>query len=165
MCSFTRAKRTSQGEAVITHEVRITFRLRNTSFQKRKSTSFEVLSFLVAGRGFTNPVLRQRHYKTTFILRKTCKSFEFAEVQNAISHKQKQKPVRWTGFRFWLRGGDLNLLFSLRLGHLADLTVHWTVIQHRSAVRKTLCVLLSTSELFALRAHNPTVSEGQVRSS
>jgi hypothetical protein len=38
MCSFARPKGTSQGEAVITHEVRITFRLRNTSFQKRKSS-------------------------------------------------------------------------------------------------------------------------------
>ncbi len=46
-------------------------------------------------------------------------------------------------------------MFSLRLGHLAVLTVHRTVIHCRSAVRKTLCVFLTTSELFALRAHNP----------
>ena len=45
-------QRTSQGEAVITHEVSITFRLRNTSFQKRKSSPIGLLSFLVAGRGF-----------------------------------------------------------------------------------------------------------------
>ena len=38
---------------------------------------------------------------------------------------------------------------------LAVLTVHRTVIHCRSAVHKTLCVLLTTSELFALRAHNP----------
>ena len=50
---------------------------------------------------------------------------------------------------------DLNHMVSLRLGHLAVLTVHRTVIHCRSAVRKTLCVFLTTSELFALRAHNP----------
>ena len=38
---------------------------------------------------------------------------------------------------------------------LAVLTVHRTVIHCRSAVRKTLCVFLTTSELFARRAHNP----------
>ena len=38
---------------------------------------------------------------------------------------------------------------------LAALTVHRTVIHYRSVVRKTLCVFLTTSELFALRAHNP----------
>ena len=48
LCSFPRAKRTSQGEAVITHEVRITFRLRNTSLQKRKQSS-GLLSFLCKG--------------------------------------------------------------------------------------------------------------------
>ena len=57
--------------------------------------------------------------------------------------------------RFWLRRRDPHHMFSLRLGHLAVLTVHRTVIHCHSAVHKTLCVLLTTSELFALRAHNP----------
>ncbi len=38
---------------------------------------------------------------------------------------------------------------------LAVLTAHRTAIHCRSAVRKTLCVFLTTSALFALRAHNP----------
>ena len=45
MCSFSRAKHTSQSEAVLTHEVRITFRLRNTSFQKRKSSPLDCFRF------------------------------------------------------------------------------------------------------------------------
>ena len=45
MCSFTRPKGTSQGEAVITHAVRITFRVRNTSFQKRKSSPMDCFRF------------------------------------------------------------------------------------------------------------------------
>ena len=36
MCSFPRAKRTSQGEAVITHEMRITFRVSGTHRSKNK---------------------------------------------------------------------------------------------------------------------------------
>ena len=36
MCSFTRPKGTSQGEAVITHEVRITFRASGTHRSKNK---------------------------------------------------------------------------------------------------------------------------------
>ncbi len=67
----------------------------------------------------------------------------------------------------WLRGWDLNLMscqilcgeFGFR--HLAALTVHRTVIHYRSAVRQTLRAWLSTSELFALRAHNPAVSRGK----
>ena len=47
---YSRAKRTSQGEAVITHEVRITFRLRNTSFQKRKSSPMDCFRFWLRGR-------------------------------------------------------------------------------------------------------------------
>ena len=34
-------QRTSQGKAVTTHEVRITFRVRNTSFQKRKRSPMD----------------------------------------------------------------------------------------------------------------------------
>ena len=49
-------------------------------------------------------------------------------------------------------------MVSLRLGHLAALTVPRTVIHYRSAVRRTLCFPLSTFELFALRAHNPSVA-------
>ena len=57
----------------------------------------------------------------------------------------------------------MNYMVLLRLrvikvgeGNLAVLTIHRIVIHCRSAVRKTLCVFLTTSELFALRAHNPT---------
>jgi len=45
LCSFSRTKCASQGEAGITHEVRITFRLRNTSFQKRKSSPMDCFRF------------------------------------------------------------------------------------------------------------------------
>ena len=48
-------------------------------------------------------------------------------------------------------------MFSLRLGHARGLTVHRTVIQDPRAAQKTHCVFLATSELFALRTHNPTV--------
>ena len=51
MCSFTRPKGTSQGEAVITHEVRITFRASGTHRSKNKSTSYEVLFVLEAPPG------------------------------------------------------------------------------------------------------------------
>ena len=57
-----------------------------------------------------------------------------------------------------MRARDPHHMVSLRLGHLAALTVHRTVIHYRSAVRKTLCVFLTTSELFALRAHNPATT-------
>ena len=52
MCSFPRAKRTSLGEAVITHEVRITFRASGTHRSKNESSPNGLLSFLVAGVGF-----------------------------------------------------------------------------------------------------------------
>ena len=48
---YSRAKRTLQGEAVITHEVRITFRLRNTSFQKRKSSPLDCFFVFGCGSG------------------------------------------------------------------------------------------------------------------
>ena len=60
MCSASRPKGTSQGEAVITHEVRNTFRASGTHRSKNgKSTSYEVLfSFLVAGVGLEPHDLR-----------------------------------------------------------------------------------------------------------
>ena len=60
MCSASRPKGTSQGEAVITQVVRNTFRRGGTHRSKNeKSTSYEVLfSFLVAGMGFEPHDLR-----------------------------------------------------------------------------------------------------------
>ena len=59
MCSFSRAKRTSLGEADITHEVHITFRASGTHRSKNeKSSPFGLLSFLVAEVGFEPHGLR-----------------------------------------------------------------------------------------------------------
>gem|GEM_PF-4693793 len=52
MCSFTRPKGTSLGEAVITHEVCITFRASETHRSKNEKQSIGLLSFLVAGVRF-----------------------------------------------------------------------------------------------------------------
>ncbi len=45
---------------------------------------------------------------------------------------------------FWFFWGCLELLLSLRLGHLRGLTVHWTVIQHPQAA-----TLLSLRSVFS----------------
>ena len=86
MCSFSRAKRTPQGEAVITHEVRITFRASGTHRSKNeKSTSFEVLfSFLVAEMGFEPHDLR--------VMSPT--SYQTAPLRDIVVPEAGVEPVR-----------------------------------------------------------------------
>ena len=136
MCSFTRPKGTSQGEAVITHEVRITFRASGTHRSKNeKSSPNGLLSFLVAEVGFFIALpsrIVETGVKRSFTPVSPCfVGYRYAKIAHCAvfacspttsfgarggnsksAPHPKRKPTRLGWFPFWLRRWDLNLTTS-----------------------------------------------------
>ena len=108
-------------------------------------------------------------FSSVFVIHKNCFVIKYPPFVVTdyyyviIPHKYKKRNPFVSELRFMFGCGDgIPTTWSCQIlcgefvfGHLAVLTVHRTVIHCRSVVRKTLCVFLTASELFALRAHNP----------